>query len=197
MQKAKLYKSAITLLLAITSALLVEASPPKAVSEMSKKELKIHSRDVKKYSFETQINKDKASGITWIESPSISNTSTPSMRHFIRVAIKDGKPITHQIIVTHTHQVMTEYDRKSMDYTGSRIGTIKLPTEAGEPLRDPAADTKTQISSITITQKMLRESAETGIELWVTNTFGDTEVPIEASLVSAFLIRYEKVLKAK
>ncbi|MBC2605231.1 hypothetical protein [Pelagicoccus albus] len=197
MKTRKLLCTAIALCVATGNALLLEAAPPKAIADMDKKELKIHKRDYKKYAFETQINKDRSTGITWLESPQVAHPSTPAMAHYFRVAFRDGKPVAHQLIVAKLHQGMTEYDRKSMDYTSARIGDRVLPTEAGDPQRNPAYDQLTQISSITITPEILKSHADTGIDLWVKNTFGETEVPIHASLVTAFLSRYEKLASKK
>lgn len=183
---------AIAILLAFASALSLQAAPPTPVAEMDKKELKIYKRDVKKYAFETQTFKDASSGITWLQSPVLSDPSTPSMRHYFRTGFLNGNIVANQVIVSHLHIGFNEYDRKTMDYTSFKLDGKTLPAEVGDPLRDPANDAITQISAITIPADTLFSHAETGMDLKAVNSFGETDVPIRAALVTAFSNRLQK-----
>ncbi len=184
-----------TLASAVAFAPIVSAAPPTPVAEMSKKELKTYKRDTNAIAFDTKLNKDKANNLEWLESPVMNDPSTPNLRHYFRAAIRDGKLVTIQVIVSQVQFGFTEYDRKSMDYTSIKLGDRLLPTEAGEPLRDPAQNAITQISAATITEQTLRDHAETGMHLMAKNTYGDTEVPIKPSHVTGFLRRLDGVLK--
>lgn len=186
---------AIAFLLAFASALSLQAAPPKAVAEMTKKELKTHKRDASAVSFDTKVNKDKANNIDWLESPVMNDLSTPNLRHYFRAAIRDGKLVTIQVIVSHVQFGFTNYDRKSMDYTSLKLDKLPIPTEPGEPLRDPQNDAITQLSAGTLTEKTLRDHADTGMHLFAVNTFGETEVSIKASTVTGFLKRLDGLLK--
>lgn len=192
MKTTSIAKFILALLAVVSGYSLLEAAPPTPVSEMDKKELKIYKRDVKKYSFETQTFKDSSSGITWLQSPVLSDPSTPSMRHYFRTGFLNGSIVTNQVIVSHLHIGFNEYDRKTMDYTAFKLDGKTLPTEVGDPLRDPANDAITQISAITIPVDTLLSHAETGMDLKAVNSFGETDVPIRAALTTAYSNRLQK-----
>lgn len=172
------------------------AAPPTPVAEMTPKEVKTYKRDANSVSFDTKTFKDSANAITWLESPVMSDSSTPNLRHYFRSAFKDGKLVVIQIIVTQVHIGFTEFDPKTNDFNAARIGTTQLPTEAGDALRDPASNSITQRSSIQISEAQLRAHELTGIHLLVKNTYGETEVPIRAATVTGYLKRFDK-MKAK
>lgn len=189
---ATLFLASFTLL-SLTSpvANAKEETPP----GLDSKEFKRHKREARSYGFETRIIKDKANDLILIESPIEEDPLRETQRYYIRAAVRDGKVLATQIIISKTHLSFTEYDSASMDYTKVTADGKALPVEVAPPNPDAGQNAITQMSTAHTTLPFLREHQYTGLKLTAVNKIGETEVKIKGSLISGFIKKVESQLK--
>lgn len=181
---------AIAVALASLTTATLQADPPTAVADMTKKELKIHKRNVSEYTFETQGEIDRSTGFYWIQSPQTFEELTPSIQQYFRVGYKDSTLLTVQLIVIYNKYDIGIYDKETMDFHKFELNGLAVPATPQRGI--PANNAVTLTTSVKLNKNHLTQYKDTGLYLKGISKDETIEVPVRPALVAAILKAMDK-----